>query len=331
MIESLLTRTLAAIEPVDDRIAARARSLLAREHAAVDDGLNALAARIAASRHTLAPRLGRKHVLICAADHGAASAEPGSATTAALAEVAAGRAAVNTIARTAGAGVLIVDCGVDTGEPPPPGVMDLRVGPGTADICRGPAMPREAAETALQTGIALMISLADSGADCVALGQLAPGSQVVATALIAALAEIPPRTLEPEVRDPVARALTHNPLAGADAIDVLAALGGFDIGVLAGAVLAAASLRIPVVLDDRGTSAAALVAARLAPAVTGYAFAAHAGTGLAHKQALHVLGLSAIYDMGISHGEGAGAAMALPALESAARVLCECADPTRDL
>jgi nicotinate-nucleotide--dimethylbenzimidazole phosphoribosyltransferase len=327
---------MAAITPASAGAAARARARF-EQHDQRDqrDQMEELAARLAGARHTDRPALVHKHVIICAADHGAVEPHhtPGPAVTA-VKQVIAGRAAINKMARTAGAAISVVDCGLRESEPLGAGVMDLRVAAGTADIRLGPAMSADQAVTSVQTGIALMLSLADAGADCVALGQIAPGSEVVSAALVAALAGPRDRNegnegssgSEGRADPPEAAlemALGANAVTGKPALEVLAALGGYEIGVMAGLVLAAASLRIPVVLDDHGTSAAALVAARLAPAVTGYLFASQAGNTAAHRRALATLGLHALFDLGLAHGEGTGAALALPILDSVARVLCE--------
>ncbi len=134
--------------------------------------------------------------------------------------------------------------------------------------------------------------------------------------------------LEPSSRELATRAIqanresrrTDTPVER-DPIETLATYGGFEIGVMAGVVLGAASQHIPVVLDDSGTSAAALLAARLAPAVARYTVASHAGGGLCHKQALHELGLSPLFDIGIAQGEGVGATLAMQMLASAVRLL----------
>lgn len=327
VIDSLLDRVLAGIEPADAGTAARARAAMDGRDPS-GDGLVDLAARLAAAQHAIEPRLAHKHVVVCAADHGVdssdgrAPAERAGASTAALVELAGGRAALSTIARNVGASVHLIDCGLAAPGELPPGVMDLSVGPGTGDICRGPAMDRERAEHAVHTGIALLLSLADVGADCIALGHIAAGSQPVSATLSAALAGIPPAVLEPALRPLVERALAANPDA-TDPLSYLEKFGGYDIGVLCGIILGAASLRIPVILDDTGTSAAALLAAGFSRHVTGYLIASHGGHGLAHRQALFALGLPVLFDIGMSQGEGAGAAMAISVLDSAARILCD--------
>jgi nicotinate-nucleotide--dimethylbenzimidazole phosphoribosyltransferase len=176
----------------------------------------------------------------------------------------------------------------------------------------GPAMTLADAALALEAGIALAVSLAEDGLDVVALGALGVGADVASAALLGAALGAPPTGLT----DPVAEAAGAKgaALAGASALELLAAFGGPETGVLAGLLLVAASTHVPVILDGYATGAAALVAAALAPRVAGYLVAAHAGT-FTHAGILAHLGLAPIFDVGLGHGEGTGAAMVLPLIE----------------
>jgi NaMN:DMB phosphoribosyltransferase len=119
-------------------------------------------------------------------------------------------------------------------------------------------------------------------------------------------------------------------LPGRDAaVRALAAFGGLEVAVQVGVILAAASVHVPVVLDDSGTWASALVAVAMAPEVAGYLIASHGGARPGHRRALRVLGLDPLFDLGLAHGEGTGALLALPLLDSAARVLVELGPITR--
>ena len=317
----------------------------------------ALAARLAAAQHAPVPAVARRCIVVCAADHGVSAdravhlsdalgllADREAPTRSALRHLAAGGSALSAAAHAARASLVVVDCGM-RGEGGPEGdqgeggdgggILDLRVGAGTADIRRGAAMSRMEAALSVRTGMALLLSLAENGLDVVGLGHVAEGSRWVSSAVIAALLgmtpDMAPDMLGQADRDAVAAALAANAVdmeaSGGDPLAVLAALGGFEIGALAGVVLAAGSLRIPVVLDDHGTSAAALLAARWQPAVAGYLFAAHPGTTPAHRQALRALGLTPILGQALSYGEGTGAAMALPFLDTAADWASRAATP----
>jgi nicotinate-nucleotide--dimethylbenzimidazole phosphoribosyltransferase len=331
----------AGIEPASELHAAAVRTA-GDAPASGTAELAALAGRLAGAQHATVPAVARRCVLLCAADHGVSAgrevhvddalgllAAGEAPTRTLLRELTGGRSALRAAAHAAGATLVVVDCGM-RGETAPGAGADLReldhdgfisidvsIGPGTADIRRGPAMSRVEAALSVRTGMALLVSLAENGLDVIALGHAGVGAAVASSAVIAALAGAPDLPGHPD-RDAVAAALAANAVDPGDPLAVLTALGGFELGALAGMVLAAASLRIPVVLDDHGTSAAALLAARWQPAVAGYLFAAHPGTTPAHRQALHALGLTPILGQALSHGEGAGAALALPFLDTAA-------------
>ncbi len=376
--DAVLAALAAAIEPADNTVADALRAQLAADGAPDRDphtaALVELAARLAAAQHSPRPQLLRRHLVVCAADHGLAAARaqaahasgpgglhldpsvglvtaPTSSARTALAHLATGHAAVNATAHAADAALMLVDCGTGGASapsrapaPPIPGVLDVRVGQRSGDIRHQPAMTLTQAERCVQTGAALLLSLAETGLDVVGLGQLAIGARAVSGAVIAALAapldEAASAHSGPaanagadewaaalaatatragtDERDDVTAALARHHPTPDQPLAVLAALGGFDIGVMAGVVLAAASIRVPVVLDDHGPTAAALLAARWQPAVRGYLFAAHAGTTPAHRLALRALALEPLYAQAVSQGEGAGAALALPLLDQAA-------------
>jgi nicotinate-nucleotide--dimethylbenzimidazole phosphoribosyltransferase len=334
----LIEHILSSILPASDVMRAAAVGGIERRLPAGESlgKLAQVAGRLAAARHSLRPRIDRRTVVVCAADHGVAwpgvdlgASAPGAA---ALRLIAAGESAVSAAARTAGASLMLVDAGLrggaeglDFGK----SVMSFRLANGTGSITEGPAMTREVAEAGLSTGIALSVSLADGGLDLLALGQIGLGSELAAGAIIAAFtgASTEDIAASPEDARDIAVALAANRDAVAEAtrdpLGALAALGGLEIALQAGLLLAAASIHVPVVLDDHGTWAAALVAARLAPAATGYLFAAHAGARPGYRRALVELGLEPLFDLGLSHGEGTGALLAVPLLGAAAQVLAD--------
>ncbi len=329
----LLDHILTSILPASGAMQAAATAAIERRLPQGESlgKLGAAAGRLAAARHTPRPAVTARAVIICAADHGLAW--PGvdlgadGPAAAALRLIATGESAVSAAARTAGAAQVLVDAGVRGGEGLDlgRGVLSFRLADGTASIFEGPAMPREVAEAGLTTGIALAVSLADASLDLVALGQIGPGSEVASGALIAALTGAEPAAIAPDDSASIARALAANPEHARDARDdptgALAALGGLEIAIQVGVILACASIHVPVVLDDHGTWAAALVATRLSPHTSGYLFAAHAGARPGYRAALATLGIEPIFDLGLSHGEGTGALLAVPLLDSAARVL----------
>src|SRR5215468_3281147 len=158
---------------------------------------------------------------------------------------------------------------------------------------------------------------APRGIDVIAVGALGVGADVASAALLGAATGVPPTGLA----DPVAEAAGARgaELAGASALERLAAFGGPETGVLAGLMLAAASTHVPVILDGYATGAAALIAAALAPSIAGYLIAAHTGS-FTHARILAHLGLHPVFELGLGHGEGTGAAMALALIDHMAAV-----------
>ena len=329
---SLLHRVLGAIRAVEPARPGGPLAALVSSAKDPADRAKELARRVAAARHPRASRPGQPFVLICAADHGLALADRRSpddvgSSASALRAIADGRAAVDALARSAGAALVLVDCGValapalsEQPAPLPAHIIDLRIGDGTADIRHGPAMTDAQARSCVDSGIALGLSLAEEGADCIALGHVARGADAAIEIASAVLVGLPTRLLRPPLEELAGAVCAVHARACDDArepLTLLARLGGYAVGVMAGVILAAASERIPVVLDDPGTALAALLSARLCPAVTGYLFAAHAGHSPGHQQVLYQLGLAPIFEQGVARGEGAGAALAVPILASA--------------
>jgi nicotinate-nucleotide--dimethylbenzimidazole phosphoribosyltransferase len=262
-------------------------------------------------------------IVVAAGDHGYAeegvSAYPAEVTRQMLQVFSSGGAAVSVLARSVGAELVVVDAGV---------------GVGTANATRGPAMTREQALGALRTGIELAQELSGR-CTVIALGDMGIANTTAASALHAALLGVPatavcgPGTgLDGDgVRRKVAvveRALAANAPLG-DPVDVLAALGGFEIALLAGAALGAASERRAIVLDGFIVAAAALVAARLEPRVVDYMIAGHRSPEPGHRLSLEALGLRPYLDLGLRLGEGSGAALALPLVRASLAVLAEMA------
>jgi nicotinate-nucleotide--dimethylbenzimidazole phosphoribosyltransferase len=316
---SVIDHVVASISPASEAQAAAARD---RIGAGADGTLAALAVRLAAARHAPHPRVDRKAVVVVLGDHGVA--DPGidlgatHPTAVVAAAIADGSAALCEIARRAGAKVLLVDAGA-TG-PLPRTAVGVGRGP-SADVTRGPALTPVDAVLAVEAGIAVAIALADDGLDVLALGAAGLGSEIGSAALVAALTGAAPEAVaRGGDTDAVRAALAANPMTRPAPLEALATLGGGDHAALVGMILAAASMDVPVVLDDHATSAAALIAAALAPAVTGYLVAAHGGTQPSHRRALATLGLTPLFELGLARGEGTGAALALALVDGAAQL-----------
>jgi len=277
--------------------------------------LERLAVALGGAQHTGRPRSARRVIVVCAGDHGVG--DPGVAlgashpTVVAAHAIADGTAALAQLARASATPIVLVDAGTAEAAAMPPAVVQLGSRP-SRDLRAEPALTVVDAARLLEAGIALCVSLADDGLDLLALGALGVGADVASAALLGAALGAPPTGLG----DPVAEAAGAQgaQLAGAGALALLAAFGGPETCVLAGVILAAASTHVPVVLDGYATGAAALAAAAFAPAAAGYLIAAHAGT-FTHARILAHLGLHPVFEVGLGHGEGTGAAMALPLID----------------
>lgn len=301
--------------------------------------LEALACRIAAIRGTATPGRLRPALVLAAGDHGYArggvSAYPQEVTGQMLAAFATGGAAIDVLARETGLHLVVVDAGVV--EPVEhPAIRALRLGAGTADATAGPAMSREDAVAGLLAGAALAEELAGEGFGIVGTGDMGIGNTTAAAALCAALLPAEPEAvcgrgtgvddagLARKV-EAVRRALAVNRPDAADPVGVLAALGGYELAVLAGVCLGGAAAGSVVLLDGFVTGAAALVAARLAPAAAGRMVASHRSPEPGHALVLADLGLRPLLDLGLRLGEGSGAALALPLVSAALAILADMA------
>jgi nicotinate-nucleotide--dimethylbenzimidazole phosphoribosyltransferase len=174
------------------------------------------------------------------------------------------------------------------------------------------------ASLGLEAGIALAVSLTEGGLDLIAVGALGVGAEVASAALLGAVSGQAPRGLGDDLAEEAGE--LGAALVGASGLELLAAFGGPETAVLAGLMLGAASMNVPVVLDGHATGAAALVAARIAPALPGYLIAAHAGS-FTMPAILGQLGLQPLFEVGLGHGEGSGAAMALALADQVAALV----------
>lgn len=330
---------LKSIPALDEQAAARVQAKLDRKTKPSGSlgRLEELASRLAGVTGKDELAFPRKVVLVAAADHGVAaqgvSLYPSEVTAQMVLNYLGGGAAICVLARQAGATVKIVNAGVNA-EPfaPHADLFDFSQCRGTADFSQGAAMTREQAQACLDAGAAVVTELAESGLDLLALGEMGIGNTTASAALASALLGLPAELVTgrgtgvdlPQWQHKVAvieAALKLNRPDPQDALDCLSKVGGFEIGVLAGAMLEAASRRIPVVLDGFITGAAALVAARLDPSVKGSLFASHQSLEIGHRHMLEHLGLRPYLNLDLRLGEGSGAALFLPLIDSACAIL----------
>jgi nicotinate-nucleotide--dimethylbenzimidazole phosphoribosyltransferase len=275
-------------------------------------------------------------VAVFAADHGVhargVSPWPQEVTAQMVANFCAGGAVVNAFARRVGATVCVVDVGVIGPLAPAPGLVSRRIAAGTADLSRGPALTRDQATAAVEAGITTAAELIAAGHRCLLTGDMGIANTTAAAALICTFTGadaagatgrgtgIDDATLAHKI-ELIATALRRHRPDPADPVGVLAAFGGLEHAAIAGLVLGAAAHRVPVLLDGVNAGAAALVAAALAPDAIGYCLAGHRSVEPGHRLALEHLGLHPLVDLGLRLGEGTGALLALPVVQSAAQIL----------
>lgn len=303
--------------------------------------LEVLATRIAGITGQARPRLDRRLIVVAAADHGVTaqgvSAYPAEVTAQMVANFLAGGAAVNVLADLAGARVRVVDAGVAGETPEDARLLRLRLAPGTRDMTRERAMTREVAARAVAEGIALVArERAEAGVDLVAAGEMGIGNTTSAAAIVAAVTGRPPRAVTGRgtgVDDvhyerkvgAVERALALHRPDPREGLDLLSAVGGLEVGVLAGVALGAAAARVPVLMDGVISGAAVLVAEAIASGVREFVIASHRSPEPGHAAILEHLRLEPLLDLGMRLGEGSGAALGMTLCVAACRLLDEMA------
>ncbi|HQR04133.1 MAG: nicotinate-nucleotide--dimethylbenzimidazole phosphoribosyltransferase [Proteobacteria bacterium] len=302
--------------------------------------LETLALQIGSIQQTLTPALRAPHMLVCAGDHGAAkagvSAYPQDVTWQMVENFLAGGAAINVLARQAGMTLVVADAGVNHDFGIRPGLLDAKVAPGTASYLDAAAMTRDQCETALQRGREAVSAIAGTGCNVIGFGEMGIGNTAAAALLTHCYTGIP-------LADCVGRgtglddaglarkrvllqqALDQWPMRNTDPADILARFGGFEIAMLAGAMIEAASRRMVLLIDGFIVTAALLAALRLAPAVREYCVFAHCSEERGHAAQLAHLAARPLLNLDLRLGEGTGAALAYPLLAAACAFLAEMA------
>jgi len=291
------------------------------------------------------PEIRELAVVTMAGDHGVTaqgvSRFPQEVTREMVANFARGGAAINALARHIGARLTVVDMGV-AGPLPELSLEEdrsirlvrCRIADGTADISQGPAMSRDEAIRALEAGIKVFEEETAQGLHAVGTGDMGIGNTTPSSVIAAVLLKRDPADLvnrgtgiDNDVLkhkiEVIARALEVNRPDPDDPLDVLSKVGGFEIGGIAGMILAACANRVPVVIDGFICTAAALLASRFHPEVRNYLFAGHRSAVLGHELMLDDLALRPMVDLGMRLGEGTGAAFGLSILAAASRVARE--------
>jgi nicotinate-nucleotide--dimethylbenzimidazole phosphoribosyltransferase len=332
-----------SIPPID---LAAAQQAEARQNQLTKPGkslgrLEELSIQLAGMQANPLPRVDRKAVIVMAADHGVVregvSAFPSEVTPQMVLNFLHGGAAINVLARQAGASVTIVDIGVASDfDPELKVLLHRKVAHGTQNMVQGPAMTRAEAEKALAEGMEVLNQLADQGLDLVATGEMGIGNTTPSSAIVAVMTGLPVAQVTGRgtgVDDAglarkieiIEKAIAVNQPNPNDALDVLCKVGGLEIAGLAGVLIAAAARRIPIVVDGFISTAAALIAVGLVPDVRNYLFSGHQSVEIGHQAMLKDLGLTPLIDLNLRLGEGTGAALAFHLLEAASRILREMA------
>ncbi len=338
----LISQTCTSITPLDDSLlnAAQARLDILTKPQGSLGRLEEFAKRMVAITGNLMPEVPRKAVFTFAGDHGvteeAVSLYPREVTPQMVLNFIHGGAGINVLARQAGAEVVVVDIGVDHDFADAPGLRGMKVVRGTRNMRKEPALTREEAEQCIAVGISLATEYADQGYGLFGTGDMGIGNTTPSAAIAALLtgksvASVTGRGTgigDEALRNKITviqDAIEINRPDPSDPIDVLAKVGGAEIGGIAGLCLGAASRGIPVVVDGFISTAGALIAATLAPKVTDYTFAAHRSVEVGHQAMLDRLNLEPVLDLGLRLGEGTGAALAMMLLDSGLRIYREMA------
>ncbi|WP_241094332.1 nicotinate-nucleotide--dimethylbenzimidazole phosphoribosyltransferase, partial [Actinacidiphila bryophytorum] len=339
----LLEETLRGIRPLDAKALGEAweRQKRMTKPAGALGMLEIISAQLSGlSRQCPPPIPEPAAVAIFAGDHGVhaqgVTAWPQEVTGQMVANFLGGGAVCNAFANQVGAEVCVIDVGVASELPGTPGLLPRKVRPGTADFTTGPAMTREEALRAIEVGIETARDLVAAGNKALLTGEMGIANTTTSAALIAVFTGVDPAEVtgrgtgindEMHARkvDVVRRALDLHRPDPADPIAVLTAIGGLEHAAMVGLLLGASALRTPVILDGVSAGAAALVARAIAPEVLAACIAGHRSAEPGHVAALTTLGLRPLVDLDLRLGEGTGALLALPLVQSAARVMHEVA------
>ncbi len=303
--------------------------------------LEELAKQITGIKRTLNIALNNKVIFTFAADHGIAeegvSAFPQEVTAQMVYNFLAGGAGINVLARHEGDRVVVADLGVKEQLKADNNTLKVKkIGLGTKNFLKEKAMTRKQAEMSIEAGIEIFSEAFKKGIDIIGIGEMGIANTTSASAIVAAITGarvkditgkgtgINDKMLKHKIKVIEKALLLHKPDKG-DAIDVLSKVGGFEIGGLAGVILAAASRKIPVVVDGFISTAAALIAYKLEPKTAAYMISAHSSVEKGHKIMLEYMNLKPLLNLDLRLGEGTGAALAINLVEAGVKIMNEMA------
>jgi nicotinate-nucleotide--dimethylbenzimidazole phosphoribosyltransferase len=332
-----IEKTLAAIKPVDSALLEKAQRRL--DNLTKPRGslgrLEEMAKRIVAITGKERPRLKHKVIFTLASDHGVAmrgvSAFPQDVTPQMVENFLRGGAGINVLSRHVGARVVVVDMGVIKDIPARKGLIIRKIACGTKDMTLGPAMTPDEAERSIEAGIDILEGELTKGVDIAGTGDMGIGNTTPSSAICSVMTGagvrevtgrgtgIDDQTLKNKI-EVIEKAIELNKPDKNDPIDVLSKVGGFEIGGIAGIILACAARRIPVVVDGFISGAGALIAFGLSRNVRDYIFPSHESQEIGHKKMLEKMGMKAYLDLGLRLGEGTGAALAIDLIEAGIKI-----------
>jgi nicotinate-nucleotide--dimethylbenzimidazole phosphoribosyltransferase len=304
--------------------------------------LHVIGERLCGIGRTSKPSVGKKAFLVMAGDHGIAgsgvSAYPQAVTGEMVKTFLRGGAGINVLSRQLGAQVIVMDVGIIPDIAPQTSeggrLIISKVAKGTHDFSQGPAMTRDQAESSISKGYEAAKGLFDEGVELLGTGDMGIGNTSPSTAIGAVITKtlvermtgrgtgVDDKGFQNKWKT-IEKGIELNDPKADDPVDVLSKVGGFEIGAIAGAILAAAFSKKPMVIDGFISGAGALIAHGLCPIVTDYLFAGHQSEEQGHKIMLDHLGLYPILDLGMRLGEGTGAALAMHIIEAGARIINE--------
>jgi nicotinate-nucleotide--dimethylbenzimidazole phosphoribosyltransferase len=341
-LEKELKKRLAAIQPLKKEFFDQAQERLdqlTKPRGSLGQ-IEEIAKRYVAIVENIRPRIQRKMIYTFAADHGVTaegvSAYPKDVTPQMVYNFLRQGAAINALAKHAGAEVVVIDIGVDHLFKPLEGLVIRKVARGTGNIARGPAMSREQALQGISVGLEMADHAKSREADLVGTGDMGIGNTTPSSAILAAMTGLPvsrvthrgtgvdDRGLARKIRT-IEKGLEVNSPDSRDPLDVLGKVGGFEIAGIAGLIIGCAGHRIPVVVDGFVSTAGAMIAAALNPRTREYLFASHKSVEVGHPFMWEYIGQKPILDLSLRLGEGTGAALAMSIIEASVKVLNEMA------
>ena len=302
--------------------------------------LEKLAKQVVEITRNKKPVINNKVIFTMAGDHGVTeegiSAYPKEVTPQMVYNFLRGGAGINVLARHAGARVAVVDMGVACDLEPHQDLIIKKVGHGTKNMTKGPAMTEDEAVKSVENGIEVFEDEFKKGIDIAGTGDMGIGNTTPSSAIASVITAKPvedmtgrgtgidDKVLSKKI-EVIKKAISKNEPDAANGLDVLSKVGGFEIGGLAGVILAAASRRVPIIIDGFISGAAALIAYKIEPKVKDYLIAAHCSVERGHKIVLEFLGLKPLLDFNLRLGEGTGSALAIGIVEASVKMLTEMA------